>query len=452
MEIIICLVILAINHLISIISLSEAHRPYHLKVLSILFLSLSGIYWQELFDWGLEDWLHGTIYELVLFLSITQWDLVILMIIRFFSKEFSPEYNDINSHAFIIVTHNSREIIGNTIKSLPAKGRIVIADNGSKPEQRLTHLENLRIKVLTLPVGNKTLAQWEGVKWLETHEPNIKIITLIDDDVILPSNWRVVKLTNEDCVGYLLRGCGPEYFAIVGFQDLEYQISSRYHQLLTRFGSNIFASGAISTWKIESLTECLLDHSTAFIGEDYQLGLIAQKKGMNVGILSYEIGTEVPRCWFHCGHSECPCEQPSLTKQRLFCWDVGRTRLYPLVFSVIRSSRWLVKILLIYDIISWLFDWVILGYLLYLTYIGYYRILIRASIMNWALISTILIWGFPIYSEVAMWFTIIYKPWSWVIRLLSAVYVLTWQWWKFPTPQTIRQRLLSLNEILTTWV
>ncbi|KAK9760601.1 hypothetical protein K7432_015225, partial [Basidiobolus ranarum] len=114
----------------------------------------------------------------------------------------------------------------------------------------------------------------------------------------------------------------------------------------SHFGTQLFASGAISTWRLNSLKEVLSRHCTIFNGEDLEMGYLVHKlsgrRKPKLGVscpcrIGYVrdciVPTVVPYCAVHwydilpdplrrkLNPSMCKCGEHSFLNQRMRSWD-----------------------------------------------------------------------------------------------------------------------------------
>jgi len=280
-------------------------------------------------------------------------------------------------HGFLIVCHNSSDVLPKTLKCLlqiTTPMSIFIAENGSTPEEkqkmkdivdqqsrdyRATHPDytGLNIIYANLNEGSKTLAQFCLLNNLHWYGINIKYVSVLDDDVLIPKNWvedEILSYFNDPKVkalAYPIRASNCREGIIPAFQNLEY-IFSMYNKKFHRdVGTVIFPSGAMGTWSVPYLLECLYLHDTVFRGDDLQLGIrlhtmYGKPKFCNpnelhdgnykIEIAHVTVDTLVPDCYFHLHEylpnflgkylKPCSCGQYSLSRQRIVYWEPARHR------------------------------------------------------------------------------------------------------------------------------
>lgn len=246
-----------------------------------------------------------------------------------------------DTHVFMIVAHNSSGGIEPTLLALLKLVRphqIYIADNGSKKQEeedtdRLTqrlsdeyygHRTDKPINVVHISkYGNKTLAQYATIFYLNSEikagRTKARIVTMIDDDVIVPSNWSYKAIDEQFkdptkvALAYPLASSNMDDCFCAGFQDIEYLSANFMRSILDKLGGQLFASGAIATWHIQPLLKVLERHCTTFNGEDLELGCIlnrlsdtndSEKLGLSTSarigfVADCLIRTAVPPCPVH---------------------------------------------------------------------------------------------------------------------------------------------------------
>lgn len=271
-------------------------------------------------------------------------------------------------HAFIIVAHNSSwklEAPIECILKFAKPHQIYIADNGSSVEEmektRLLcesySIGDSKIQLSHLKYANKTLAQYACVCELNNRLANgesfADIVTLIDDDVFIPETFPSDSLEQQFtdpskiAIAYPLRIANADASTYATIQDAEYFTGNVARYIQDLLGSQLFASGAIATWKVQPLKNVLERHCTAFNGEDLEMGYLLHKLCDNkqtekLGVdCSVRIGFEANCCVpttvpVHLYHwydmlpaplrrklkiTACPCKEASFFNQRLRSWD-----------------------------------------------------------------------------------------------------------------------------------
>lgn len=306
--------------------------------------------------------------------------------------ELAPE-----SHVFLIVAHNSSQTgLEQTLIALLKLVRphqIYVADNGSTVEEQIRTAKLCRklsnmcandtdtirsfVHVSHLSCGNKTLAQYAAVfhlnKLCDEREHPVKYITIIDDDVIVPTEWNymsVEKIFQDQtkiAIAYPLCVANVDISMITVYQDCEYLFGD-----CTRFGWNClgnqpFASGGMATWIVKPFLKVLERHCTCFHGEDLEMGYIVHKlsddKHTEKLDCDFEarfgfiqdciIPTAVPICFFHwfdfihgtirdyfkiphhCGI----CGEHSFFNQRVRSWDTANHSFFWKYMQILFSTR-----------------------------------------------------------------------------------------------------------------
>ncbi|KAL1918568.1 uncharacterized protein VTP21DRAFT_2590 [Calcarisporiella thermophila] len=297
-------------------------------------------------------------------------------------------------HAFIIVAHNSTNKLDNTIKALLKHVRpyqVFVADNGSSHEEvAMTDAICAKlsdeyyggdtmdysgdINVSHISYGNKSIAQYAAVYYLYQQwmlgTSKIDIITTIDDDVIIPEYWpsKSIEKQFEDpskvALAYPLTAENNNITLMAKLQDCEYLSGNVGRYTYDIFGTQLFASGAISTWQLTALMAVMERHCTIFNGEDLEMGHIVHKlsgrKGKKLGVdMATRIGyvrdcvvpTIVPYCFIHwydvlpnplkrkLNPTPCRCQEHSFLNQRLRSWDpAGHMFIYKWVKVIFASG------------------------------------------------------------------------------------------------------------------
>ncbi|ORX61272.1 hypothetical protein BCR36DRAFT_440018 [Piromyces finnis] len=304
-----------------------------------------------------------------------------------FHSKYNPSYTDEQSkiismyqnikHGFLIVCHNSSDVLPATLECLlkvTTPMCIFIAENGSNPEEkqkmkeiidefsikfRLTHpsYQGLNIIYANLNEGSKTLAQFCLLNNLFWFGINIKYISVIDDDVLIPENWveeEILSYFNDPKVkalAYPITASNRREGIVPAFQNFEYILSMYSKKIHRDIGTVVFPSGAMGTWSIPFLLECLYLHDTVFRGDDLQLGLrlhtmygkprFCDPNNIHDGNYKIEmahvtVDTFVPGCYIHLKEylpnflgkylKDCACGQYSLSRQRIVYWEPARHR------------------------------------------------------------------------------------------------------------------------------
>jgi len=296
-------------------------------------------------------------------------------------------------HGFLIVCHNSSDVLPATLECLlkvTIPMCIFIAENGSNHEERIkmkeicenysnrfrnTHpnYNGLNIIYANLNEGSKTLAQFCLLNNLFWFGINIKYISVIDDDVLIPENWieeEILAYFKKDpkvkALAYPITASNRREGMVPAFQNFEYILSMYSKKIHRDIGTVVFPSGAMGTWSIEFLLECLYLHDTVFRGDDLQLGLrlhtmygkprFCNPNELHEGNYKIEIAhvtvdTLVPGCYIHLKEfvphfigkhlKECNCGQYSLSRQRIVYWEPARHRFFlKFLKCVLHKCRW----------------------------------------------------------------------------------------------------------------
>jgi len=354
--------------------------------------------------------------------------------------------NEQGAHAFIICCHNSTEKLANTcaaILNVAEPWCIFIADNGSSPEEiktteQMCHLITIQyakshpeydgpgINFGCITEASKTVAQFATTFTLLSYPKKIAYVTLIDDDTTLPPTFSVDAVmqtfqdTNIACIAYPLVASNVQPTRILSLcQNVEYITAGFIRSTQSDIATTVFASGALSTWKIGMLLEVLLRHDSMHNGEDLQMGLIVHSLAGQRYILEdkyhqiqpYKVhvassvlcATDVVSCWVHASDfrsccpsfakKHCSCGEPSLFKQRAISWEISRHRFFfkwlKPVFNcrnVCTSRGFCIRSLVIYDAILIINDWITLAVLIWI-FISLQNIwhIIQGLLITWAI-------------------------------------------------------------------
>jgi hypothetical protein len=293
------------------------------------------------------------------------------------------------------VSHNSsKKGIDVTIKALfklVKPHQIYVADNGSSYQECVDtdalcnslseeyyrdypDMEKTFIQVSHLSIGNKTFAQYSCVHSIVSKADNglcsVKYLTIIDDDVIVPLTWRFQSIEKhfEDrtkiALAYPLSADNASENIITRHQDMEYLSGNCDRFGWYRFGNQLFASGAIATWRIRPFLKVLERHCACFNGEDLEMGYLVHKlcdeKTTKLGIehearFGYMddciVPTIVPSCsvhWFDFLYADIKkkykftckkCGVHSFFNQRLRSWDCAGHAFLVKYFRVVIAPR-----------------------------------------------------------------------------------------------------------------
>ena len=300
-------------------------------------------------------------------------------------------------HGFLIVCHNSSDVLPKTLEHLlnvTTPMCIFIAENGSTEEEKIkmkeiidkysmqfrrTHPDyrGLDIIYANLNEGSKTLAQFCLLNNLHWFGIDIEYVTIIDDDVLIPPEWIEEEiLTYFDdpkvkALAYPIATANRRERVAPAFQNFEYHLSMYSKKFHRDVGSVLFTSGAIGTWNVPILLECLYRHDTEFRGEDLQLGLrlhtlygksrFCDPNHYHEGNYKIEMShviveTLVPGCymhihdifntlklpkWFVNWFKRCDCGEYSLARQRIVFWEPARHRfLFKFLDCIFHKCKW----------------------------------------------------------------------------------------------------------------
>ncbi|KAL6602450.1 hypothetical protein LY90DRAFT_638131 [Neocallimastix californiae] len=322
---------------------------------------------------------------------------------EYFQAKNTPLYTDEQSkiiamyqnikHGFLIVCHNSSDVLPATLECLlkiTIPMCIFIAENGSNSEEkqkmkdivdhysnrfRYTHpsYNGLNIIYANLNEGSKTLAQFCLLNNLFWFGINIQYISVIDDDVLIPENWvedEILSYFKNDPkvkgLAYPINASNRREGIVPVFQNFEYTLAMYSKKVHKDIGTVVFPSGAIGTWSIPFLLECLYRHDTVFRGDDLQIGLrlhtmygkprFCNPNEIHEGNYKIEmahvtVDTVVPRCYIHLKEflphclgkylKECDCGQYSLSRQRIVYWEPARHRFFfKFLYCILHKCRW----------------------------------------------------------------------------------------------------------------
>lgn len=397
-----CVIIMFIRHR-ELISIYSSTIVAYLIILT-LYIILASVYhptsyFDVILSWGIAE--PTTTIETIFFLIILNLDYlnlitscVIVTASNFFDTIEYRTLTSTTSHqecAFIIVCHNSSDRIQNTIsailKTSTPDNCIYIADNGSTHTeiQATKDICNLmHVNYCEIEIGNKTVAQFMVANLIKTQNKCVKYIVCLDDDTLISPDWDIQHVAthfNDDvcAVAFPLIANTQSCF-ISSAQTFEYLISMISKTAQSRIETTIFASGGFSMYDLDKFIEIIAHHTTEFHGEDFQLGLIAHSlynkkaltkshyhnKHFTVGACTrYAAKTITPSHWIHLTKS-CKCGEKSLFAQRVFSWDMTRYKFVSKFIKVVFSkSTWLVKFLMLWELMLILSDFVAVAYIAY---------------------------------------------------------------------------------------
>lgn len=428
-------------------------------------------------------------------------------------------------HGFIIVAHNSSDKLSGPIEAIlkfAKPHQIFIADNGSCDEE-ITKTKALcdtftqgtsRVNVAHLRYGNKTLAQYacvtELVRRLQVGTSSIDIVTLIDDDVFIPSTFSGPSLEQqfEDeskvAIAYPLRIANPDASAYATLQDAEYFTGNVARYVQDTLGTQLFASGAVATWKLQPLERILERHCTAFNGEDLEMGVLLHKLcdastgklGVNGGVrIGFDRGcvvpTTVPVCVSHwydylpaplrrkLGIKACDCGEASFFNQRVRSWDPACHayiwKFLKVVFSPRGTSygpKVFIRVLCLWKLLSILREYLLVVGIVW----SFIRIksvdmlvdlcifYIDSIVVSWAC-GILVTWtqsasvarqGLAMRPDVTVTYPLLLElPYGLIIRPISVIYTFTYYLFFQRAPSSLRKQLATDPEkaqaIQDTW-
>jgi len=407
-------------------------------------------------------------------------------------------------HGFIIAAHNSTRKLSEPIEAIlkfAQPHQIFIADNGSSEEEQRTTREmcakytigDSRIQVAHLRYGNKTLAQYacvyELLRKFDAFESTIDLITLIDDDVMIPATFPADSIEKqfEDkekvAIAYPLRVPNAGQSVIAALQDCEYLVGNVARYVQDVLGTQLFASGAVATWKIRPLYHVLERHRTAFNGEDLEMGCTLHKLcDMRTNKLDLDhpvciglerncvVPTTAPVCSYHWydllpaslkrkwGVKACKCGEHSFFNQRMRSWDPACHQFFFTFLRIIFSPRGtkygpkvFIRILCLWKVISMIREYVFVVSIIWsfirLTNIDALTALVvfyfDSIIISWAF-GLLTIWtpslscsrqGLAMREDVAFMYPVFFElPYALIVRLLSVIYCFSYYlyWQRFP--------------------
>ncbi|KAJ3064499.1 hypothetical protein HDU98_012094 [Podochytrium sp. JEL0797] len=410
-----------------------------------------------------------------------------------------------NKHAFVLVTHNSSDCIVTTVnailKLVPAN-QIFLADNGSSKEEQDWMDNTYRelapdINILHIKYGSKTLAQYAVMYDLyerfKAGTSPIEYITILDDDVLVPPNWPAESIEKQfDDVSkvalcYPLCADNKDDTICAAMQDIEYLSGDVGRCAYDVLGTQLFASGAIATWRVEALYEALSRHSTVFNGEDLELGLCVHRlsgrdkpkvgpadQRIRIGLVTdCLVPTTVPFHWMHSydvlplpikkklNPKPCPCGEHSLFNQRFRSWDPTADQFFPklLVATFSKGDT--------FPLARYLTSWMMISVLReYLQTFGF--VVAFCLVRSWAqflgvvvfYVDAIFIWWAlgslfnAIYSaklnkmgrafrpDLSLWYSMHFAiPLSMMVRFIGVFFSLLFYVWFKPFPKSVREQM-----------
>lgn len=428
-------------------------------------------------------------------------------------------------HAFIIVAHNSSGKLAKPIEAIlkfAKPEQIFIADNGStEAEIELTRAlcrslstENSRINIAHLHYGNKTLAQYacivELVRRYNDGSSPIDIVTLIDDDVFIPETFPSPSLERqfEDpskiAIAYPLRVANYEASTYATLQDGEYYCGNIARFAQDLLGTQLFASGAIATWKIHPLQHVLERHCTAFNGEDLEMGYLLHKLcdkstskldvqgAVRIGFeRNCVVPTTVP---VHVMHwydviprplrrrwaiKACQCGEHSFGVQRAQSWDPAchmyLWKFLKVIFSprgTFYAPKMFIRVLCLWKVISLLREYLLVFGIVYSfirlrtldEFINLMVFYADSIAVSWS-IGVLVCWtqsvstarqGLALRPDIVFMYPVLLElPYGLIIRPISAMYTFCWYLWAERAPPSLRSQMRDDPEkaevLLNAW-
>lgn len=426
-------------------------------------------------------------------------------------------------HGFVIVTHNSTWKLREPVEAIlkfAKPHQIFIADNGSSATEQVTTRELCAkitdeyyavrphmgrgggINVAHLRYGNKTLAQYacvyDLVKRFDMRGSTVDIVTLIDDDVFIPPTFSGSSLERQFfdpskvAIAYPLRIANAGSSTYATLQDAEYFTGNVARYAQDHFGSQLFASGAVATWKIHPLLRVLERHCTAFNGEDLEMGYLlhklcdaqTDKLGVSTSVrIGFEpnvvVPTTVPVCLLH-GYDLLPgplkrrwgikshdCGEASFFSQRLRSWDPACHAYIWKFVKIIFSPRGttygpkaFIRVLCLWKLISILREYMLVfGIVFSFARISNTEQLIDLGIfyadsivVSWAF-GILCCWsqswstarqGMALRPDVVFSYPILLElPYGLIIRPISAVYSFAYYLWACRAPPSLKSQIME---------
>jgi hypothetical protein len=407
----------------------------------------------------------------------------------------------INKFAFVIVCHNSSNKIESTVDYIKNKCNnidienqgeylIFISDNGSTKEEQLkTKLltEKLRCIYLCLTKGSKTLSQFATVNYIKLHHKTVKYIVALDDDIVLPDTWSFSHVddhfaSDENIVAVAMPlTASNRVNSVTEYQHLEYLLAGHNKMMQSIIGTCLFGSGGFTVYLLDYFLEVITHHTTAFRGEDLQIGLLSHAMvytKLNVYLSNkykspkieccskIKVATDVPVHWYHPKYkSNCKCGEPSFFKQRVTCWDPTLQRFVnkfaKILFSpmTLKNMSWrffLVKFYCLYELLLVLNNWVGLMYLIvnliffdaWLNIIRTFFVSIVINLPFLLLIDLVYFRKEKIPLFILLSFNFYYRMfYSWIVRPGAMFFNLLKYWPTYKEPLKIMKQYLT-NERL----
>ncbi|KAK9762736.1 hypothetical protein K7432_011244 [Basidiobolus ranarum] len=278
-------------------------------------------------------------------------------------------------------------------------------------------------------------------------------------------------------------------------QDCEYLSGNVGRYVQSILGTQLFASGAISTWRLDQLKEVLSRHCTIFNGEDLEMGYLVHKlsgrPGAKLGVecptrIGYVrdcvVPTIVPYCAVHwydimpnplkrkLKPTPCNCEEHSFLNQRLRSWDpAGHMFLFKWIKVMLSpgggsySPKWFVRVICMWKLVSELRELSqIVG--IFISFCKIRALEQFESLMIFYADSIIICWAVILFysffqshscgrlglawrPDIIVWYPIFYEiPYSLVIRTITSLYTLFYYILVERFPDDIRTQLETDSE------
>jgi hypothetical protein len=366
--------------------------------------------------------------------------------------------------------------------------------------RNLNEIDNTPIRVAHIKYGNKTLAQYATIFELELRYSlgisSMDIITIIDDDVVIPEAFpssSIEKQFDDQSIialAYPLSAENANSSICARFQDIEYLGGDEMRYIQYLLGTQLFASGAIATWKVTQLLRVLERHCTTFNGEDLEMGYIVHNicdyrtaelsadGPVRIGFV-YDciIPTIVPFCSIHwydliprkiqkcVSFKRCECGEHSLFNQRLRSWDPACHQYFFKFIKIIMSPNGLkyppkifVRIVCLWKITSLIREYLlVVGIFVSFCQIdsidGFSKLMVfygDSIFVNWAfgiLCTAMQSWSMgrinlTFSPDIVFCYPILFEiPYALVVRVISSIYSLCYYIFVSPFPKTVSQQI-----------
>lgn len=272
---------------------------YLLLLCSFYFILIGYPLWDGFFYWVWKSIRNHTIqygYLLFLLIEIVFTTLPLLFYTR---KDLDNKVDKSSEIALIIPCHRAEKIIQKTLEhalKVFSCDSIYVVDNGSSE----TPLDNTRqiceemgVNYTWVPVGGKEYAIYVGAKITKTY----KYVMQIDDDVFLNDDMSFPIKDDTACIAYMISAINSQgkKTLLHDIQDHEYKHSGIIKGVQSRFGSTMFAHGAISLWNREILINVMENHPMYRISDDWFTGYVLNSMGKRVDVCDRNfVETDVP--------------------------------------------------------------------------------------------------------------------------------------------------------------